>query len=44
MLFSVSVVPVLSGDSCHFNCVFTLSALIMLSVVPAWKECKKQVL
>lgn len=44
VLFYTSVIPVLSGDSCYFNCGFTLSPLIMPNVVPAWKEHKDQVL
>ena len=43
MLFHFSVVPILSGDSCYFNFFFTLSALIMLTLVPAWRERKEQV-
>lgn len=44
MLFYISVTPILSGDSCYFNCGFILSALIMPPVVPAWSERKEQVL
>lgn len=44
MLFYISATPILSGDSCYFNCGFILSALIMPTAVPAWSERKEQVL